>query len=90
MELVLPLQFDANGEEYKEIDKLNIDTWKEELKTHDINHPKNILNGLENKFDFASFMNQKVLILKKDFTLYLGSSTTPPCESKFCYKSNNL
>jgi len=52
--------------------------WRHELKRGDSYVPKDALSGKVALFDLSSFMG-KVMAIKIRFTLYLGSSTTPPC-----------
>jgi len=79
LEFVIPLQFNPNSPVYDEIDVLNPDLWRHEVSQTGTYTPKDALTGRVATMDLGSFIT-KVMNLKSDFSLYLGSSTTPPCQ----------
>ncbi len=81
MEFVIPLQFNPQSPEYLEIEVLNPDMWKDEITENDIYLPKDPLTGNTAYLNLHSFMT-KIMELKSDFSFYLGSATTPPCQGK--------
>lgn len=82
-EVVIPIQFNPSAPEYPELDKLNPDTWRRELKERENKQyrPKDTSSGKFIKFELHSFM-AKIFKLASDYSMYLGSSTTPPCQGK--------
>lgn len=83
------MQFNPKAPEYKELESLNPNIWRREVaKSMDKNYvPIDALTAKETKFDLHSFM-QKVMNLKSDTSLYMGSATTPPCLGKILFKIN--
>ena len=83
MEFVIPIQFNPKSPEYPEIDKLTPDNWRKEIKGRENKtyRPRDITTGKFETFDLQSFIG-KIFALKSDFSLYMGSATTPPCKGK--------
>lgn len=61
--------------------------WRHELGTNEerVYKPKDALNGKNATFDLHSFM-YKVMKLRSDASMYMGSATTPPCQGIFFSK----
>jgi carbonic anhydrase len=86
LQFVIPIQFHPNAPEYKEFIDLNQDMWRHELGGEDedeegeekIYRPKDPLTGKFVNFDLNGLMT-KVMNLKADFSMYMGTQTTPPC-----------
>jgi hypothetical protein len=84
LEFVIPLQFHPKAPEYPELEDLNPDMWRHEFmssKKHSF-RPRNPLTGKVADFNMNSFMT-KIMGLRSDVSMYLGTSTTPPCNGNF-------
>lgn len=82
IEFVIPLQFNTDAPEYSELNNLNPDLWRTEVTATGSYIPKDSLSGKISTFNLQGFFD-KVMELKSDFSLYLGSATTPPCQGKY-------
>ena len=93
LEFVIPVQFNPSAPEYEELNDLNPDMWRIELSSDNpagatgTYRPKDPLTGKDGKFKLRSFF-AKIMALRSDASMYMGTATTPPCLGKLI--KNNL
>jgi carbonic anhydrase len=58
--------------------------WRQEVTDSGSYIPKNAITEKISTFNLDSFI-KKVMGLKSDFSLYLGSATTPPCQGTYYF-----
>jgi len=80
LEFVIPLQFSPFGPQFDELGDLNPEIWKTEIarSSNRSYKPRDPLTGKDTMFKLHDFFN-KIMDLKSDFSMYMGTSTTPPC-----------
>jgi len=88
LEFVIPIQFHLKAPEYKELDALNPEIWRRELAKNRSYTPKDSISGKIATFNLHSFM-KNIMNLHSDFSMYLGSSTTPPCNGNI-FNNNKI
>ena len=83
--LVITIPFENNRENpnLSVLESLNMDFWKEALKTKSEHQPKNFESNLRNVFSLPEIFNL-ITISQSKFFFYLGSETVPPC-TEFAY-----
>jgi len=84
LEFVIPIQFNPSAPEYEELNELNPDMWRIEVTKNGFHgyRPKDPLTSKNAKFKLRSFMH-KVMLLRSDSSMYMGTATTPPCAGNY-------